>query len=381
MTYRPEKPFYSIKSRFDFPSAVSGVITLEDNATYFLEKNIDLEGDRLVAGQNTTILGASSENCILSSTGLTGSALLSSAWTLPLRHFSITANIAINLDATGNANQALDWYGVNFLNCPTVGTIKNYNNFIYFSGALLNSANWTFDGTIDTVAFNQSLFLGLAGQASIIAPSTLTIGRRFRAIYSSFVCPATSTGVSFSNTATVPTQGYILDTVNFSGDGTYVTGPDYLDNKTLFVNSVGIENSREVSQYYMNGNATVTTIATAGVAVKAAGATTSSGLTTKFTNTANRATYTGAITRTFRVIATCSLSTGNNQLIGSYIAKNGVIIPESEIYITSTGSGDILNGTVQALVSLSTDDYIEFWVENDTAATNITVTDLNVIIE
>lgn len=381
MSYRPEKPFYTIKNRFDFPEAVGGVITLEDNATYFLEANVDLLGDRLVAGQNTTILGSSSENCILSSTGLTGTALLSSAWTLPLRHFAITADIAINLDATGNANQALDWYGINFLNCNTVGTIKNYANFIYFGGAFLSSAELTFDGTIGTIAFNQSIFVGVSGKTSIIIPSTLTIQRRFRVIYSSFVVIPTATGINFSTSAVVPTQGYILDTVNFSSIGTYLVGPDYLDNKALFVNNIGIENSREVSQYYMNANTTATTISTAGVAVKAAGVTTSSGLTTKFTNTDNRATYTGAITRTFRVIATFSLTSGNNQKIGNYIAKNGVVINESETYVTTTGSGDFINGTVQALVSLTTNDYLEFYVENDTSTQNITVTDLNFIVE
>lgn len=381
MSYQPEKPFYTIKSRFDFPDAVSNIVTLEDNATYFIADTIDLAGDRLVAGQNTTIIGGSSENCILKSTGLTGTALLTSEWTLPIRHIAIEANVAIDLNATGNANQALDWYGVNFLNCPTIGTITNYNNFINFGSAFLDSANMTFDGTIGTIAFNQSLISGVAGQSSIIIPSTLTIERRFRVIYSSFVVPSTATGISFSDTATVPNQGYILDTVNFSGAGTYKTGPDYLDNKTLFVNSIGIENTREVSQYYMNGNATTTTITTAGVAVKVAGATTSASMTAKFTNTNNRATYTGSVTRTFKVFATMSLSSGNNQKIGCYIAKNGTIIPESETYSDTTGNGDLFNAGIQALVQLATDDYIEIFVENDTATTNILVTDLNVIIE
>lgn len=381
MSYQPEKPYYIIRNRFDFPTAISNVITLEDNATYFITGIIDLGGDRIVSGQNTTIIGGSSENCILKSTGLTGTALLSSEWSTPLRHLSITADIAINLDATLNANQALDWYGVNFLDCGTIGTVKNYNNFIYFNGAFLNSAALTFDGTIGTIALNQSIFIGVDAMSSIVIPSTLTIERRFRVIYSSFVVPLTATGISFSDTTTVPSQGYILDTINFSGSGTYITGPDYLDNKVLFVNSVGIENSREIGQYYMNTNTTATVVSLSGVAYKVLGTTTSGSLTTKFTNTNNRATYTGAVTKTFKVFATLSLSSGNNQRIGCYIAKNGTVIVESETYSDTTGNGEIFNAGIQALAQLSTDDYIEIFVENDTASTNIVVTDLNVIIE
>src|SRR5574343_247173 len=74
-----------INSAEDFPEAVNGVITLEDNKTYFICGNIDLEGDRILCGQNTTILGGSSESCSLSSTGLSGTALITSEWSLPIR--------------------------------------------------------------------------------------------------------------------------------------------------------------------------------------------------------------------------------------------------------------------------------------------------------
>ena len=47
----------------------------------------------------------------------------------------------------------------------------------------------------------------------------------------------------------------------------------------------------------MNGNATATTIASTGVAVKVEAITTSASVTQKFTNTSNRATYVGSLTR------------------------------------------------------------------------------------
>jgi DNA-binding ferritin-like protein (Dps family) len=71
--------FIFVGSINDLPVAVNGVITLKDNYTYFFTKTVDLLGSRLVAGENTTILGGSSENCRIKSTGIaTDVALLSS---------------------------------------------------------------------------------------------------------------------------------------------------------------------------------------------------------------------------------------------------------------------------------------------------------------
>ena len=102
-----------VDSKEDLPEPVSGVITLGANKTYFITGTIDLAGDRLVGSQNTTIIGGSSENCFLISTGLSSStALLSSAWSIPLRNISITHGTALNLDATGNANFSVNGMGI-----------------------------------------------------------------------------------------------------------------------------------------------------------------------------------------------------------------------------------------------------------------------------
>ena len=131
----------------------------------------------------------------------------------------------------------------------------------------------------------------------------------------------------------------------------------------------------------MNGNSTATNITTIGTAVKVAGTTTSASITQKFTNANNRATYTGAIQRDFKVTAVLSADSGNNNQIGIYVAKNGTVIPESEVYITTNAGGRAEGGVVQVIVSLEQDDYSEIFVEYETSETDITVSDLNVITE
>ena len=165
--------FVSEKSQFPIP--INGVITLEDSVTYFITAIVDLEGDRIVAGQNSVILGASSENCYLKSTGLNPStALITGNYSLPIRNVSFTHSKVFNLDGDG-VTTALDWFGVNLVDCQTVGTIKDYSNFVMTDSAFLNSSGLVFDGSIGTVAFGNCLFDNYAGGTAITIPSTATI--------------------------------------------------------------------------------------------------------------------------------------------------------------------------------------------------------------
>lgn len=189
------------------------------------------------------------------------------------------------------------------------------------------------------------------------------------------------TGINVSTSATMPVEGYILDTINFAGGGTYTTGVLFSDNKASFRESRGISNSTEVSYYTMNNNATPTVIAIVDTAVKVLGTTVSQDITQRFTNTANKATYVGALSRAFQVSATLTCESGNNNQIGIYIAKNGTIVNYTESYITTNGSGKGEGAKVQGVIQLSTNDFIEIYIENSTATNNITVTNLTCIIK
>lgn len=377
--------YYYVSTKDDFPKAVNGVITLEAGAAYIITDNIDLLGDRLVAQANTCLLGTSSENSFLTSTGLSGEYLLSSNFTLPIRHitfYNVGKAIGLNVDNSGALPIAIDWTGVNFSGCDTNIFIGKISNFIFNKGAVLGQGTIIVNDSIETFGIENSLFTGSGSAYDIFeVTASAVVTRRFRIIYSSIVAFGSTVGIDFNASAEVPTESYILDFVNFSGGGTYLTGLDFMSNDALFTRNVGIDNSADVAQYYMNGNATATVISATDSPVKVAGTTTSASVTQKFTNTANRATYVGALNRFFKVTATLSLNSGNNNQIGIYVAKNGVVIPESEIYITSNASGRAEAAVVQTLTQLTENDYIEIWVENETSTSNITVTELNVIVE
>jgi hypothetical protein len=370
--------FVFVFSKLDLPTAVSGVITLANNYTYFITKTIDLTGDRIVAGVNSVIIGGSSENCILKSTGLSSStALITSVYSLPIRNITITHGTALNLDGDGSTT-ALDWFGVNFTDCATVGTIKDYTNFVMSDSAFLNSGNLTFDGTIGTIGMSNCLFDCATTSTALILPSTLTVSRRFRVIYSSFIALSGETAISVDASTTISSERYILDTVNFSGGGTYTSGVTYTDNKALFVNCVGITNTSTKGFMYMLNNTTDTSIGVSNVNVwvKATG-TTTSGTNSKFTHTTNRLTYNGAFTNSFLVtLNVTARSAGVNQIISIGVAKNGTIISESEGIIRTTTSNVEHGGSTQAVVEMVANDYVELYVRN-TSSTDIRVTDFN----
>lgn len=373
--------FKWIESKNDLPAAVGGVITLTANTTYYFTTVIDLLGDRLLAQANTVIVGGSSENSRIKSTGL-AAALITSNYSLPIRFISLEASLALNLDASGNPSQAIDWLGVNFVNCAVIGQVKSYTNFIMTDSAFLSSANLTFDGSIDTIAFDQCLFTGLAGSTIFNLPISLTINRRFRIIYSSFVVPATGTGITFN--ASVPDESYILDTVNFSGSGTYllgITSGNDAANKALFtkVKGTNIDNTAINGQLYMVNNALATTISNTTDFFKGAGTTTPSPANSRYNHSNNRLTCAATIQRKYLIQATLSFQAGNNNVcvFSFYDSTLGTVREPAKTSATANTSGRAENVHLFCIVNHKSGGYIELHVRNTSGAVNVTVVDLN----
>jgi len=379
MSYFPNDiVFVAVKS--DFPTPSAGVITLANNTTYFITGTVDLTGDRLVCGVNTNIIGGSSENCRIKSTGLV-LALVTSVYSLPIRNITIEASLALNLDGDGTTT-ALDWFGVNFTDCAVIGTVKDYTNFVMSDCAFLNSGGMTIDGTIGSVAFGTCLFNCNTANTVFILPATLTITRRFRVIYSSFVVLSGETGINVNASATIPTESYILDTVNFSGGGTYLTGVTNTSNKALFINCVGITNTAVNGQLYMQANATATTISATNTFYKVAGTTSASADNSKFSHSNNRLTCDAVISRKYLIQANLSFTcTATNVCeFGFYDSVLATVRTPSKTKSTANSAGKAENISFACVVTMGLNDYIEIHASNTSATNNITVDQLNFII-
>lgn len=373
-----------ITEKADFPTPESGVIVLEDGMTYIISGNVDLDGDRISCNGVVNLFGLSSETSSLTSDRLTaGVPLITSTYTIVIENLTIKdVDTAISID--GNTREvALDWENVNFSNVINVGTIDTCDNFIYETGAFLNSQGLVMTGTIGTVSFSNSLFVGRVAAGSIIElDASCVITRRFRIIYSSLVIDALGTGIDVNASATIPTESYILDTCNFAGAGTYLNGVVVSSNDALFIACKGIKNSAVNGQLYMQDNATATTIVNTTDFVKIAGTTTASSDNQKYIATDNRLTNNAVIQRKYLVQATLTFTAGNNNVceFGFYDSKLAAIRTPSRTKSTANSAGRAENITLSCVVQHSDGDYIEVHARNTSATTDIVGVDLNLII-
>lgn len=377
--------FVWVSEASDFGTAVGGVITLAANTTYFITTTVDLNGDRLVGNENTTLLGATSEISRLTSTGLSATEYLyTTQWTCPVRYMTFQdVPKAIYIDGTLRT-VAADWDGVNFLNVGEVGVVDSTDNFIFDKGAVLSSTGWTFKGSIGTVALNNSIFTGTgAANAIITLDPTLSISRRFRVTYSSFVVFGSTIGIDVDAAATIPAEGFILDTLNFAAGGNYINGITYLDDRSRWVECRGIENTTAVGGFSMTANATTTTIPAANTEVKIAGVTTPYSVNQRFSHTSNRLTYTGSLTRFFQISASASFRcpTRSNQQVGLYVAINGVPIGESESYTRTQNTTDLVNSNIIYVAELQTSDVVEIFIENIDTDDDLLVEYMNCVVK
>ena len=121
----------------------------------------------------------------------------------------------------------------------------------------------------------------------------------------------------------------------------------------------------------MAGNATATTIASTATAVKAAGTFVVGDVSSNFTAvTSGRITHTGPQSRhIINALVTLDAASGSNHLLSIFIAVNGSIVSTKMTDTVSHGSPRAIATFIN--IVLDTDDYVEIFVRNESATTNV----------
>ncbi|GAF77768.1 unnamed protein product, partial [marine sediment metagenome] len=121
--------------------------------------------------------------------------------------------------------------------------------------------------------------------------------------------------------------------------------------------------SNGYGEFYMQGNATSTPLATDTWTLISG--TTSAGILEQYSHTTpGKLTYDGSETKDFLINATISMTGGVDDVYHFSAYKNGSIVAKTEIVRKNGKSGDAGNAGLTALVSMSTDDYLELAVKN-----------------
>ncbi len=90
--------------------------------------------------------------------------------------------------------------------------------------------------------------------------------------------------------------------------------------------------------------------------------------------------YKGTETHYFHCAFSLSCSVANNnQALSFFLKKNGAVQSKSIYYFTSATGGNNFTVAGHAVITLSTNDYIELWAENTTAANEMTVRNVNLL--
>jgi len=137
-------------------------------------------------------------------------------------------------------------------------------------------------------------------------------------------------------------------------------------------------------------SASATTISTINTPVKVAGTTTTNNLILFDDDgaTNNRLKYLGKETKVFNVSISCSITAAaNNKIYSLYIYKyddsaaSGAIVSSTQIQRKVTTGADVGALSLDSLIDLDENDYIEVWIENNTDTTSPTIEKMIVAIK
>jgi len=357
----------------DFPAAVSGVITLSDNTEYAIRNDIST-ANRFVLGDNCVLTGSDAAVIALAYTG-TGIMFtsLNKRWTLADITIGCASGTFIDFDGT---NTEIFQIRNSVIIADTLGTIDDFLGIHFDDTQLFVTTNgFLFGGNNGVILLEANL--------SFIAAGTLyDLGTASFDGFSITDAFATLNGTSVfmdgaASSANINSGALgALHNCRFFGTGTPLQTITPNDLRwAMFIND-DIDDTASQGLASQVSNVTETVIAVATTPVKLAGTWTDEHSPQFTIDATGKMTYNGP--RTLHADITMTFTgapvSGTNKSVVFYAAKNGAVITNSGS-ANNLSAGNPSNTTVVWHLDLSTGDYIEAFVANDSDTINILVAD------
>lgn len=360
----------------DFPTPSAGVITLADDTCYRLSAAIDVGSNRFVTGSNTIFCGGSS--LIDSVTSSSAGALFTGTDNFTVQGVSLNIPNGDVFSLSGTSVENLIVRNVRTGAAQSLGTITDFGLTVLAESGFFNLTlgGLSFVGSHGRFSITEATIVNAAGSGIDLGTATFNtiyIGTNVTLFSASgATCLAIAPNSANIN---VGGRGVVLGNA-FRGPGTHISGADDGDLLWERAANQGITDTRSSGQGYIQGSVLNTSFGVLNTPVIVNYSTDFlSDIEKRFTiSTAGRFTYIGEDDIEILLDATvfARITGGASRVYNYYIAKNGVTITSSISSAEYDGSNPGSN-SVTSLVELTKDDYVELWVEAETALTDLNV--------
>lgn len=363
-----------INAKTDFPAPIAGVITLLPDTQYVIGADINLGSDVFVLQDLTCISGSESILTTLTSTSSADLFTMLDA-TVSINNLTIDIPNGRVFNYTDTGSRILRCKEL-IVNCDMWGAfISTSASNIRFNNCecTIETDGMTFTGNFRVLLWDTSTIT--INNGSIWDLGTATFDSIIIDIIVATLLNGSSglTGAVGSANINANGIGSMQRMVN-SNVGVPLAGITPDDALWEFFGNDSIRDTRPDALLSMQGNAIATVIATQSVYVLVAGLWTVEEASQFTGSTAGRLTYNGTKDIKQPITFSCSIEpvSGGSTNLSMQVAINGAVIAASEQDVRTSSSTPV-NITLIWQSVLSTGDYVEAWVTNDSGTTNVLV--------
>lgn len=369
-----------VRQLSDLPTPSGGKHTLAANTSYRFGADVDIGTNFLEFGAGTDVVSAGAFTTILTYTG-TGSMLVGVDVNATVQSITLNAPNAQVFDfseTTSNTKVVLI-SDVLILNCLTTGTVEKLRTLVVNGLSALNcTKGFVFKGANQTGIRLTSVALLSTSATYIGLDFTGSTQKTVNINGVIFEGGAGSIGIKGDTGSANIAANFLANVgqVQFEGVTTALSGISVDDIRWNFQGNGIVSDTMPDAMVSLTNNTTDTVIAAVDTPTLVLGTFVQERGSHFTTTTAGRLTYVGERDLTTPVDACLTLDpvSGTNKVVRAYIALNGTVITNSgkAIQIDSADPREI---TLMWQLTLTTNDFLEIFIENETDAVDFTVVD------